>query len=77
MTSLEVSLDERSSSRGDSGLELRHCSSKDTLSGLDWSTLASVYKDDNIFGAVAGDKSFILGLNDITNLFFKKLSNKL
>jgi hypothetical protein len=34
LASLGVSLDGRSSSRGDSGLELRHCASKDTLSGL-------------------------------------------
>ena len=32
---------------------------------------ASVYKDGNIFGVVVRDKSFILGLNDITNLVFK------
>ena len=25
---------------------------------------ASVYKDDNIFGVIVGDKSFILGQND-------------
>jgi hypothetical protein len=36
-----------------------------------------VHKGDNIFGAVAGDKSFILGLTDlIYSLFFLELSNK-
>ena len=62
------------------GLEsgFRLCASKDTLSGLRlFSMFASVCKDDNIFDVVVGDKSFILGLNDITNLFFEKLSNKL
>ena len=39
-----------------------------------------MYKDGNIFGAVVGDKSFILGQNDLTHsfssLFFLELSNK-
>ena len=42
-----------------------------------WLTFASVYKDDNIFGVVARDKSFILGITDILySLFFLELSNK-
>ena len=36
-----------------------------------------MHKGDNIFGAVAEDKSFILGLTDlIYSLFFLELSNK-
>jgi hypothetical protein len=36
---------------------------------------SSVYKDGNIFGAIAGDKSFILGQNDLT--FFLRTKNSL
>ena len=36
---------------------------------------ASVYKDDNIFGVVSRDKSFILGQNDLT--FFLRTKNSL
>jgi hypothetical protein len=35
-----------------------------------------VYKDGNIFGAVAGDKSFILGQND-QFFFFLRTNNSL
>jgi hypothetical protein len=43
------------------GLDLGLCLQGHTKWVGGFSTLVGVYKDDNIFGAAAGDKSLILG----------------
>jgi hypothetical protein len=43
------------------GLDLGLCLQGHTKWVGDFSTFVGVYKDDNIFGVVVGDKSLILG----------------